>query len=148
MRFAQILTGAVVALALWTAAPARADDDNNINVDTFTDNEITHAASDFFGITTEAAAKAVQRVFRDQGQPDAYIKGDEGSGAVVVGLRYGEGWLVRKHFDPVKVYWKGPSIGFDVGGNASKCFTLIYNLKDEKRLYQRFPGVEDRKSTR
>ncbi|HEX4294125.1 MAG TPA: EipA family protein [Rhizomicrobium sp.] len=110
--------------------------------DTFTDNEITNAASDFFGITTEAAAKAVQRVFRDQGQPDAYIKGDEGSGAVVVGLRYGEGWLVRKHFDPVKVYWKGPSVGFDIGGNASKFFALVYNLKEERRLYQRFPGAE------
>ncbi len=103
-------------------APTSADDDS------FTDNEITRDVSGFFGVTTEAAAKAVERVFRDQGQPDGYIKGDEGSGAVVVGLRYGEGWLIRKHREPVKVYWKGPSLGFDLGGNASKSFTLIYNL--------------------
>ena len=136
MRFSIGLASSLAALAIWTAAPALADDD------TFSPDEITHAASDFFGITTEAAAKAVQRVFRDQGQPDAYIKGDEESGALVVGLRYGQGWLVRKHFDPVKVYWKGPSVGFDVGGNASKAFVLIYNLKHERRLYQRFPSVE------
>jgi hypothetical protein len=84
----------------------------------------------------------VQHIFADLGEPDAYIKGDEGSGAFVVGLRYGSGWLVRKQFQPKQVYWRGPSIGFDVGGNASKCFTLVYNLRDEKRLYQRFPGVE------
>jgi hypothetical protein len=140
MRLSGIAAAAVAAMALLaaTAAPALAAD----NDDTFTDNEITRAAADFFGVTTEAAAKAVQRVFRDQGRPDAYIKGDEGSGAVVVGLRYGAGWLIRKHADPVKVYWKGPSVGFDVGGNASKFFALVYNLKRENRLYQRFPSIE------
>src|SRR5579862_3170622 len=166
MSFARTLTVAVAALAISTAtlaqdnsAPPPGDKDytprdytppngapppppRDGNHDTFTDNEITNAASDFFGVTTEAAAKAVQRVFRDQGQPDAYIKGEEGSGAFVIGVRYGEGWLVRKHFDPVRVYWKGPSVGFDVGGNASKFFALVYNLKDERRLYQRFPGAE------
>ena len=60
----------------------------------------------------------------------------------MVGLRYGSGWLIRKGYDPVKVYWQGPSVGWDFGGNASKCFVLIYNLRDEDRLYQKFPGVE------
>jgi hypothetical protein len=109
---------------------------------TFTENEVTRAAADFFGVTTEATAKAVQRVFRDLGQPDGYIKGDEGSGAFVVGLRYGSGYLIQKNAEPKKVYWKGPSVGFDFGGNAAKVFTLVYNLRDERRLYQRFPGVE------
>ena len=108
----------------------------------YTANEITQAGADFFGVTTEAMAKAVQHIFSDLGEPDAYIKGDEGGGAFVVGLRYGSGWLVRKNREPQKVYWKGPSIGFDFGGNASKCFTLIYNLREDRRLYQRFPGVE------
>ena len=81
-------------------------------------------------------------MFGDLGEPDAYIKGDEGSGAFVVGLRYGSGWLIRKTREPQEVYWKGPSIGFDVGGNASKCFTLVYNLREDRRLFQRFPGVE------
>jgi len=108
----------------------------------YTANEITQAGADFFGITTEAMAKGVQHVFADLGEPDAYIKGDEGSGAFVVGFRYGSGWLVRKAREPEQVYWRGPSVGFDVGGNASKCFTLVYNLRDDRRLFQRFPGVE------
>ena len=110
--------------------------------DTYTENEIAQAAGDFFGMTTEATAKAVQRIFRELGQPDGYIKGDEGSGAFVVGLRYGSGFLIRKNADPKKVYWKGPSVGFDFGGNAAKVFTLVYDLREERRLYQRFPGVE------
>ncbi|HEY2071229.1 MAG TPA: EipA family protein [Rhizomicrobium sp.] len=109
---------------------------------TFTQNEVVQAASGFFGTTTEAVAKAVQKVFSDQGLPDAYIKGDEGSGAVVVGLRYGSGWLIRKGYPPLKVWWQGPTVGFDLGGNASKFFALIYNLRDDDRLFQKFPGVE------
>lgn len=130
------------------ALPAFADEDggetsrHDSGDDTFTENEITRSAADFFGVATEAVAKAVQRVFKDQGRPDAYVMGDEGSAALVVGLRYGSGWLVRKHQESKKVYWRGPSVGFDVGGNASKVFTLVYNLKREKRLFQRFPGVE------
>src|ERR1700744_5258138 len=74
----------------------------------YTANEITQAGSDFFGITTEAMAKAVQHIFGDLGEPDGYIKGDEGSGAFIFGLRYGSGYLIRKGREPLKVYWKGP----------------------------------------
>jgi hypothetical protein len=108
----------------------------------FSQSEIVQASADFFGSTTEGVAKAVQRIFQDQGEPDAYIKGDEGSGAFIVGLRYGSGWLIRKDHDPVKVYWQGPSIGWDFGGNASKVFVLLYNLRHEDNLFQKFPGVE------
>jgi hypothetical protein len=139
LRIASAMFAGIALLAL-SAAPTTAED--NGSEETFTPNEIVKAGSDFFGISTEVMAKAVQRVFEDLGQPDAYIKGDEGSGAVIVGLRYGSGWLIRKSFDPEKVYWRGPSIGFDVGGNGAKVFTLIYNLKEKRRLFQRFPGVE------
>lgn len=139
LRIASALFGALAALTL-SAVPTSADD--NAKDDTFSANEVVQAGSDFFGISTEVMAKAVQRVFEDLGEPDAYIKGEEGSGAIIVGLRYGSGWLIRKGFDPEKVYWRGPSIGFDVGGNGSKVFTLVYNLKEKQRLLQRFPGVE------
>jgi len=125
------------ALAMGAATPVTAQSDR-----TFTQNEIVGAASDFFGTTTAAVAKAVERIFAEQGLPDAYIKGDEGSGAIIVGLRYGSGWLIRKGREPIKVYWQGPSVGFDVGANASKNFTLIYNLQRADRLFQKFPGVE------
>lgn len=148
--------GAVPATAgtILYALPARAADETRGGDDAkskasdvrgdarYTANEITEAGANFFGITTEAMAKGVQKVFSDLGEPDAYIKGDEGSGAFVVGFRYGSGWLVRKTREPMQVYWRGPSIGFDAGANASKCFTLVYNLRDDRRLFQRFPGVE------
>lgn len=137
-------TGSLLSvLPAWAAdAPRKADGGITTEDLKYTANEITEAGSNFFGITTEAMAKAVERVFGDLGQPDGYIKGDEGSGAFVVGLRYGSGWLVRKTRDPRQVYWKGPSVGFDIGADASKCFTLIYNLREDRRLFQRFPGVE------
>jgi len=156
MRSASVLAAAAALLfpSVFVGASAIADEapprdtteldapDAKADNDQYSEPEIVDAASNFFGVTTEAAAKAVQRIFRDNGMPDAYIKGDEGSGAVVVGARYGSGWLIRKGFEPVRVYWRGPSVGFDFGGNASKVFTLVYNLKEERRLYQRFPGVE------
>lgn len=110
--------------------------------DTFSEKEIINTATDFFGITAEATAKVVQRVFRDLGQPNGYIQGNEGSAAFILGLRYGSGWLVRKNMQPKEIYWRGPSVGFDTGANASKVFTLIYNMHQDEDLYRRFPGVE------
>ena len=104
--------------ALLVPGIARADDLGDTAK--YTANEITQAGADFFGITTEAMAKAVQHIFGDLGEPDAYIKGDEGSGAFIVGLRYGSGFLIRKYRDPLMFYWNGPSVGFDFGGNASR----------------------------
>lgn len=125
----------------FTAAPASAAARSS-GGDTYSQNEIVKAVSDFFGVTSAAAAKAVETVFRKQGRPNGYIIGSEASGAVVVGARYGDGDLYLRHRRPVKVYWQGPSVGFDVGANASKCFTLVYNLSSVDALYQRYPGVE------
>jgi hypothetical protein len=142
----QFITGLIALGAVPSSALAQKENPQPGEPDHdagYSANEITQAGADFFGITTEAMAKAVQHVFGDLGQPDAYIKGDEGSGAFIVGLRYGSGWLIRKGAEPEKVYWKGPSVGFDFGGNAAKCFTLVYNMRgEEKRVLQRFPGVE------
>jgi len=111
---------------------------------TYTQNEIVNRAANFFGSTTEGLARAVERVFSEKGSPNAYITGVEGGGAVVVGLRYGDGDLFMKANGdrPAKVYWQGPSVGLDVGGNASKVFVLVYNLPNPEAIYQRFPGVE------
>jgi hypothetical protein len=110
--------------------------------DTYSQDEIVSAASDFFGTTAEAAGTAVQRVFSDYGRPNAYIKGSEAGGAIAVGLRYGEGTLFMKNGTREKVYWQGPSIGWDIGGNGAKVFTLVYNLPNPEFIYRRFPGVD------
>lgn len=109
---------------------------------TYEEQEIVNAVADFFGVTAEAAAQVVSRVFKDQGRPVGYIKGEEASGAIGIGVRYGEGDLVMKNGATRHVFWQGPSIGFDTGANASKVFTLVYGLNDVERIYQRFPGVE------
>ncbi|HEY5106720.1 MAG TPA: DUF1134 domain-containing protein [Caulobacteraceae bacterium] len=109
---------------------------------TYSREETVDRVSDFLGVTAESAAAAVERAFRDNGLPTGYIAGEEGAGAVVVGLRYGRGLLYMKDRKPMEVFWQGPSIGFDWGGNASRVFTLCYNLQYPDAIYRRFPGVE------
>jgi hypothetical protein len=127
----------VLILAATPLAPARATEH-----DTFSYDEILNKAQDFFGTTTEGLAKAIEKVFADQGRPNAYIEGEEVSGAFVVGLRYGRGTLVRKGQAGIPVFWQGPSVGFDIGGNAAKTLTLVYHLAETDEIFQRFPGVD------
>jgi hypothetical protein len=110
--------------------------------DTYSAEEIAAAAGAFFGKTSGAMGGVVERVFREQGRPMGYIRGEEVSGAVGVGLRYGRGTLVMKDGQERPVYWQGPSIGLDTGGSASKVFTLVYNLDNPDGIYRRYPGVE------
>jgi len=108
----------------------------------YSEDEIVHSVSDFLGVTAESAGGAVERVFKNNGRPTAYIAGEEASGAFAIGARYGRGLLYMKGREPMEVYWRGPSLGWDVGGNASRVFTLCYMLDDPKDIFQRFPGVE------
>lgn len=111
-------------------------------VEPYTRDELVSEVSNFFGVTAEAAGGIIQRVFAQNGQPTGYIAGQEGSGAMTIGARYGKGLLYMKHRQAIEVFWQGPSIGWDLGGNASRVFTLVYNLYDPIQIYQRFPGVE------
>ncbi|HZC17160.1 MAG TPA: DUF1134 domain-containing protein [Caulobacteraceae bacterium] len=109
---------------------------------TYSQDELVNSVSDFFGVTAESAGAIVERIFADNGQPTAYIAGQEVSGAFIGGLRYGKGLLYMKGRPRQAVYWQGPSIGFDAGGNASRSFTLCYNLQFPDMIYRRFPGVD------
>lgn len=109
---------------------------------TYNENELVAALSTHMGVTSESAGSMIERLFRKQGRPVGYITGQEGGGAIVVGLRYGDGTLWMKDGSNHKVYWRGPSVGWDWGGNASKVFTLVYGLEDPNYIYRRFPGVE------
>ena len=88
------------------------------------------------------SAEVVERVFGDLGRPNAYISGEEAAAAVALGLRYGEGWLYRRNQQPMQLFWTGPSLGVDLGINASKVFTLVYDLQRPEQMFRRFPGVE------
>jgi hypothetical protein len=126
------------ALALVAPALARAAAEE----DTYDQESVLKAATDFFGQTAEGLGKVIEKAFKEQGRPNGYIRGEEASGAIGVGLRYGEGELTLKRGASAKVYWSGPSIGFDLGGNASKVFVLVYHLPNVDAIYRRYPGVE------
>ena len=112
------------------------------NGDTYDEKSMLQEAGDFFGAGAEGVADVIAKIFKEQGRPNAYIKGTEGSGALVVGARYGEGTLFRKAGGSTPVYWSGPSLGFDAGGNLSKVFVLIYHLPNVDAIFQRFPAVD------
>ncbi len=107
-------------------------------------DEILKAGSDFLGVTVEALGGTLEKIFSDYGdEPTAYIAGEEASGALGVGVRYGKGSLyMKEETDPTKIFWQGPSIGFDTGANAARVFTLVYNLDDPDDIWRRYPGVE------
>jgi len=109
---------------------------------TFSKVEVLSVADEFFGGVTKGLAEVVEKVFSDLGEPNAYIIGEEVSGAFIFGLRYGKGELNRKGHKGMTVYWQGPSLGFDFGGNASKSFVLVYNMSDPEALYQRYPSID------
>ena len=108
---------------------------------TYTTEEVS-AGHQFFGKTTRGLAKAVEYVFQREGEPTAYIVGEEGAGAFVGGLRYGEGTIYYKDGTKQRIYWQGPSVGFDFGANGSRSLVLVYNSGSPEDLYDRFAGVE------
>jgi hypothetical protein len=127
-------TGAPVTANSPPAAPTPGE--------SYQEDDLIGAAEGVFGKGAEGLAGMIEKILKDQGRPNAYIAGREASGAFVVGLRYGSGTLNHKVEGRREVYWTGPSIGFDVGGNASNTFVLVYNLYDTQDLYHRFPAAE------
>jgi hypothetical protein len=110
---------------------------------TYSEDEIVAAAQRFFGAGAEGLATVIDHVFDDHGRPNGYIEGNEGSGAIGVGLRYGDGRLrLKGRGGTTRVYWQGPSVGFDTGGNAARVFTLVYGMSNPDQIFQRFPGVD------
>lgn len=107
----------------------------------YTSQEIVDSGHKFFGETSGGLATVVEKIFSTYGLPNGYVLGEEGSGAFVGGLTYGEGKLYTKNAGDHKVYWQGPSLGWDFGGQGSRVMVLVYNLDDVSNLYNRFAGV-------
>lgn len=109
---------------------------------TFSQNEILHAGHGFFGSVSKGLANVVEYTFQKAGRPNGYILGEDAGGAFVAGLRYGEGTLYTKDAGVHKVYWQGPSVGYDFGGEGSKTMVLVYNLRSPYDMFDRFGGVQ------
>jgi hypothetical protein len=105
-------------------------------------DELVTAGHRFFGNVSRGLASIIERAVSQWGLPNGYVLGEEGSGAFVAGLRYGEGTLYTKNAGDLRVYWQGPSVGFDWGGDGARTMTLVYNLPATNAIYQRFVGID------
>lgn len=133
-RLISTFAALVLAALMAAATPARASD-------TFTFGEIVDSGHGFFGSAAGGLASVVEKIFASYGLPNGYVLGEEGSGAVIGGLTYGEGMLYTKNAGDHAVFWQGPSIGVDVGGQGSRTMMLVYNLDAVPSLYKRYLGV-------
>ena len=125
-----------------TPIPTEAPADPNQPSTTYKQDDLIGAAEGVFGKGAKGLAGVIQDILKKQGEPNAYIVGREGGGALVVGVRYGSGTLFHKVEGQRPVYWTGPSIGFDAGASAGSTFVLVYNLYNTDDLYHRFPAGE------
>ncbi|MDB5553202.1 MAG: hypothetical protein JWL86_3186 [Rhizobium sp.] len=125
------LAGAPIAALAQAARPQK-----------FSTNELVDNGHQFFGTISRGMASVVEEATRRWGQPNAYILGQEAGGAFVAGARYGEGTMYTRNAGDMKVYWQGPSVGFDAGAEGSRTMMLVYNLPATQAIYQRFGGVD------
>ncbi len=137
-RLAGLVFAAVLAMVIGAAAPARAQDRGG----TYSTDELVRTGHKFFGTVSGGLATVIEEAVSRYGQPNGYILGEEGSGAFVGGLRYGEGQLNTRDRGKRKVYWQGPSLGWDFGGEGARTMMLVYNLPAIDALWQRFAGVD------
>ncbi len=129
---------ALVALVVGAVTPAAAQSRGG----TYSTDELVRTGHKFFGTVSGGLATVIEEAVSRYGQPNGYILGEEGSGAFVGGLRYGEGQLNTRDRGKRKVYWQGPSLGWDFGGEGARTMMLVYNLPSTDALWQRFAGVD------
>ena len=134
-----LLTMALVILGF---APAAGQPRQGNRLDSFASSELVDAGHQFFGTVSRGLALTVQEAVKRWGQPNGYILGQEASGAVIGGVRYGEGTLHTRNAGDRRDFWQGPSIGFDLGGEGARTMMLVYNLPATEALYRRFVGVD------
>src|SRR3974377_1405649 len=108
----------------------------------YSSNELIDAGHRFFGTISRGLAQIVEKAGSQWGLPNGYVLGQEAGGAVVAGVRYGEGILYTKNAGDLRVYWQGPSLGFDFGGDGARTMMLVYSLPATEAIYQRFIGID------
>lgn len=127
---------ALTVILGFAAAPASAQQNGG-----YSSEELIQEGHGFFGGITEGLASLIEQAADRYGQPNGYILGQEGSGALIGGLRYGEGTLYTRNAGQHKIYWQGPTVGPDIGGNGDRVMMLVYNLPSVDAIYDRFLGV-------
>ena len=146
MYFASRLAAVTLAALLCWTVPASSQQapppQPPPSANTYGPDELVGAGHRFFGNVSRGLASVIERAVSQWGLPNGYILGEEGSGAFVAGLRYGEGTLYTKNAGDLRVYWQGPSVGFDWGGDGARTMTLVYNLPATNAIYQRFGGID------
>lgn len=139
--FNRFLMAMVLALAsLGFTVPVQAQQGSLS--ETYTSDEIMSAGHQFFGSVAQGLASLVERAFNEYGQPNAYILGQEGGGALFIGARYGDGTMYTRNAGTHNVFWQGPSLGLDVGADGSRVMMLVYNLPAVDAVFDRYPGVD------
>jgi hypothetical protein len=108
----------------------------------FSASELMTSGHRFFGGVSRGLAQIIEKAVSQWGLPNGYVLGEEAAGAFIAGLRYGEGVLYTKNAGDLKVYWQGPSIGFDAGGEGARTMMLVYNLPNTAAIYDRFGGID------
>ncbi len=135
-----LLKTLLIALVL-AFAPAAASAQGAVS-QTYSADELVRTGNEFFGSVSQGLASVVERAISQYGQPNAYILGQEGSGAIFGGVRYGEGIMYTRNAGQREIFWQGPTIGFDMGGDASQVMMLVYNLPDVNAVYGRYPAID------
>ena len=138
--FAALVGGLPLQASAQTVQRAYAS--NPGSPDSFNSNELVESGHQFFGSASRGLALALQEAIRRWGEPNGYILGQEASGAFFGGLRYGEGKLFTRNAGDRRIFWQGPSLGFDVGGDGARTMMLVYNMPFTDALYKRFVGVD------
>ena len=138
-RFSTVLFATLLTLA--SSLPAGITAQAAPSSGEYTSGEIVSAGHQFFGSVSNGLASVMERAISLYGQPNGYIIGQEASGAFVGGLRYGEGTLYTKNAGTRPVFWQGPSIGWDFGGDGARTMMLVYDLSQINSIYRRFGGV-------
>jgi hypothetical protein len=133
----EILAGAAAGLSLIVADSARADAPAPFSTD-----ELIDSGHHFFGAISRGLAQVVEEAVRRWGQPNGYILGQEASAAFVGGLRYGEGRMYTRNAGDQRVFWQGPSLGFDAGADGDRTMMLVYNLPAVDAIFRRYGGID------
>jgi hypothetical protein len=115
---------------------------SNGRPDEFSSNEIVASGHRFFGSVSRGLAEIVEAAAKRWGKPNGYVLGQEAGGAFIGGLRYGEGVMHTRNAGDLKVFWQGPSLGFDAGADGDRTMMLVYNLPSTAAIFRRFGGVD------